>query len=332
MMIRRLLELCFIFVLQVMPLSSAWGVDLPGIADFITEMVNKHQFKRDELVQLFNEAEHRQDIIDVMDAPSTRKPWLEYRASFINPKRITGGVKFWLKHTDTLARAEKKYGVPQEIIVAIIGVETLYGRNSGTYRTLDALTTLTFDYPRRVDFFRSELEQYLLLAREQNFDLLKMRASYAGAMGIPQFMPSSYRKNAVDFNGDGKIDLLKDEEDAIGSVANYLSDYGWKSGEAVAAKAIVEDQAKIGDVKTARSFASWATLGVSHQRKLDGELQAYLIDFTLPDGREFWFGLNNFAVITSYNNSTYYAMSVYQLALELRTAGQAQGIIRLAPL
>jgi membrane-bound lytic murein transglycosylase B len=311
---------------------DADAVNLPGIPEFINEMVAKHHFKREELVRVFQEAEYRKDVIDAMNAPATTKPWLEYRASFINAKRIDGGIKFWQKYAESLDRAEKQYGVPQEIVIAIIGVETLYGRHAGNYRTLDALTTLSFDYPRRVDFFRSELEQYLLLVREQGMDMLDMRASYAGALGIPQFMPSSYRKNAVDFNNDGKIDLLKEPEDAIGSVANYLRQYGWKPGEAVAIKANVANVSRPDDVGAARSLQAWGTLGVTPQGDFGEGVYAYLIDFTLPQGKEFWFGFNNFAVITTYNNSSYYAMSVYQLALELRKSNFAQGLIRRAPL
>jgi membrane-bound lytic murein transglycosylase B len=319
-------------LLFALVLPDATAVELPGIPEFINEMVAKHQFKRDELVQVFQEAQYRQDVIDAINTPATLKPWLEYRASFINPKRIDGGIKFWLKYASALARAEAQYGVPQEIIIAIIGVETMYGRNAGNYRTLDALTTLGFDYPRRVDFFRSELEQYLLLAREQNFNLLQVKASYAGAMGLPQFMPSSYRKNAVDFNGDGKIDLLNEAEDAIGSVANYLKQYGWKADEPVAVKAVVNSDARPNDVGAARSMAAWAALGVTPDTPYANDVYAYLLDFTVPDGKEYWFGFNNFAVITTYNNSSYYAMSVYQLALELRKAGKRHGINRLAPL
>lgn len=312
---------------------AAFSADLPGIPDFINEMVVKHQFKREELVHVFNEAEYRQDVIDAMNMPSTQKPWLEYRAAFINPKRVDGGIKFWKKYADTLERAEKIYGVPQEIIIAVIGVETLYGRQAGNYRTLDALTTLSFDYPRRKEFFRSELEQYLLLAREQGFDLLSIRASYAGALGIPQFMPSSYRKNAVDFDGDGKIDLMNGAEDAIGSVANYLRQYGWRPGDPVAVRARIEDMARPNDVGAARSLVAWGELGVLPQNSIGDDLYAYLIDFTLPQGKEFWFGFNNFAVITSYNNSSYYAMSVYQLAVELRKSlGANYGLMRRAPL
>lgn len=332
MTIRLFSTLPLLLALSIVAFSDAWAADLPGIPEFINEMSAKHQFKREELVQVFHEAQHRQDVIDAMNTPPTLKPWIEYRAAFINPQRISGGMKFWLKHLDALKRAEKLYGVPQEIIIAIIGVETLYGRNAGNYRTLDALTTLTFDYPRRVEFFRSELEQYLLLAREQSFDMLSIRASYAGAMGIPQFMPSSYRKNAVDFNGDGKIDLLKDPEDAIGSVANYLRQYGWKPGEPVAVRAAIGDGNRPNDVGAARSLAAWGELGVSSQGKVGEGLYAYLLDFTLPDGKEYWFGFNNFAVITTYNNSSYYAMSVYQLAVELRKTGRYYGLIRRAPL
>ena len=311
---------------------AAFSADLPGIPEFINEMVDKHQFKREELVRVFQEAQYRQDVIDAMNTPSTQKPWLEYRAAFINARRIDGGIKFWKKYAEALERAEKLYGVPQEIIIAIIGVETLYGSNAGNYRTLDALTTLTFDYPRRMQFFRSELEQYLLLAREQNFDMLSIRASYAGALGIPQFMPSSYRKNAVDFNGDGKIDLMNGTEDAIGSVANYLRQYGWKAGDPVAVRAQIEDVTRPNDVGAARSLLAWGELGVLPQDKTGEGLYAYLIDFTLPQGKEFWFGFNNFAVITSYNNSSYYAMSVYQLAVELRKSGANYGLMRRAPL
>jgi membrane-bound lytic murein transglycosylase B len=324
---RLFLNLCLILTS-----SAAMAADLPGIPEFINEMVAKHQFKRDELVKVFGEAQHRQDVIDAMNMPSTMKPWLDYRAAFINPKRIDGGIKFWQKYAETLERAEKVYGVPQEIIISIIGVETLYGRNAGNYRTLDALTTLTFDYPRRVEFFRGELEQYLLLAREQSFDLLNIRASYAGALGIPQFMPSSYRKNAVDFNGDGRIDLMNGAEDAIGSVANYLRQYGWKPGELVAVRANVGEGNRPNDVNAARSLNAWSALGVTPQENAGNSLYAYLLDFTLPEGKEFWFGFNNFAVITTYNNSTYYAMSVFQLAVELRKAIRNQGLIRRAPL
>jgi membrane-bound lytic murein transglycosylase B len=322
----------FYSFLFVIALPDAFAADLPGIPEFINEMVAKHQFKREELVKVFEEAQYRQDVIDAINMPATMKPWLDYRATFIDQKRIDGGINFWRKHVKSLAHASKLYGVPQEIIVAIIGVETMYGKNAGNFRTLDALTTLAFSYPRRAEFFRNELEQYLLLAREQGFNLLNIKASYAGALGIPQFMPSSYRKLAVDFNGDGKIDLMKGEEDAIGSVASYLKQYGWKEDEPVAVRAKIENESRPNDVGAARSIAAWEALGVSPVGNFDDGVYAYLLDFTLPDGKEYWLGFNNFAVITTYNNSSYYAMTVYQLALELRKIGHRYGLSRRAPL
>ena len=210
--------------------TSAQAATLPGIPDFIDEMVAKHHFKRNELDNLFERAQHRPEIIEAITRPATIKPWPEYRAAFVNARRVKLGVEFWDKYHLTLQRATRQYGVPPEIIVAIIGVETIYGKNAGSFRTIDALTTLAFDYPRRAPFFRSELENYLLLARDQEFDLLAVRSSYAGALGIPQFMPSSYRNYAVDFNDNHKIDLLHEDRDAIGSVANYMKAYGWIAG------------------------------------------------------------------------------------------------------
>ncbi len=311
------------FLLSLFLLSSfsVHAVELPGIPQFIDEMVVKHQFKRNELENLFVHAQHKPDIIEAISRPATSRPWLEYRASFVNSQRIKLGLKFWQQYRRTLARAEKKYGVPQEVIVALIGVETIYGRNVGSYRVLDALTTLAFDYPRRADFFRSELENYLLLARDQEFDLLSIRGSYAGAMGVPQFMPSSYRKYAVDFNGNRTVDLLGESSDAIGSVANYLQGYGWITGEPVAALAKVNVTAPEGDIAVPRALASWAEQGVTLQTgKSDAMPQARLVDFTIGEGKEYWFGFNNFDVITRYNNSDYYAMSVFQLAEELKAA------------
>ena len=296
------------------------AVTLPGIPEFIDEMVARHQFKRDELVNVFARAQHRPEIIEAISRPATIKPWLEYRAAFVNRQRVKLGLEFWNKYRQTLRRAERKYGVPQEIIVAVIGVETIYGQNAGHFRVLDALTTLAFDYPRRADFFRGELENYLLLAREQQFDLLAIRGSYAGAMGIPQFMPGSYRNYAVDFNANHTIDLLREERDAIGSVANYLQGYGWIKSEPVAVRAQVSDEICPGEIRTPRSLAEWVAAGVKPGMHTDPEKSARLIDFTVEEGKEFWLAFNNFEVITRYNNSDFYAMSVFQLAEALKAA------------
>jgi membrane-bound lytic murein transglycosylase B len=336
-------------------MHSAQAVALPGIHEFIDEMVARHKFKRAELEKAFDVAQDVPAVIDAISKPSTRKPWLEYRANFVNPQRIKLGLEFWHKYRNTLRRAELKYGVPQDIIVAVIGVETIYGQDAGNFRTLDALTTLAFDYPQRADFFRSELENFLLLAREQQFDLLSIRGSYAGALGIPQFMPSSYRVYAVDFNGNRRINLLSEDRDAIGSVANFLKVFGWNgdstgvlhSADAgkslhkggggiapIAVRAQVSDQVCAGDITTPRTLAAWAAAGIVPGENLPDNLAARLIDFTVGEGKEFWLVFNNFEVITRYNNSDYYAMSVSQLADALKEARKAQSrkAMRRAPL
>ena len=309
--------------LFLLPLSLfAQAADLPGIPAFIDEMVMQHQFKREELERAFRLAEQRPDVIEAISKPATLKPWPEYRANFINPERIEGGLKFWLKHTRILQRAEKQFGVPQEYIIAIIGVETLYGKNMGRFRTLDALTTLAFDYPRREDFFRAELEQYLLLAREQDFNLLAIQSSYAGALGIPQFMPSNFRKYALDYNGNGKVDILSEPEDAIGSVANYFRHYGWRNGEPVAMLAKVTDDKRLGSLIEMRPALAWRVdAGVTPVKNSDAFLPpAWLLDLTMESGKEYWLVFDNFNVIMRYNTSSFYAMSVHQLATALKAA------------
>ncbi|MBI5891579.1 MAG: lytic murein transglycosylase B [Nitrosomonadales bacterium] len=307
----------FLWIIQ----CTAQAADLPGIPAFIDEMVEKHQFRREELQLAFSRAEYRVDVIESISKPAVLKPWVEYRPNFINPQRIDGGVQFWRKYSAALKRAERQYGVPQEIIVGIIGVETLYGRNAGRYLALDALTTLTFDYPRRADFFRDELEHYLLLARGQGFDLLGIQSSYAGALGIPQFMPSSYLRYAVDHNGNGKIDLMNEPEDSIGSVANYLKHFGWRAGEPVAMQCRVEDEKRLGSVGDVRPYIAWLAAGVKPLKQPGEEMPpAWLLDFTVETGKEYWLVFGNFNVIMRYNNSNFYAMSVYQLAEAVKQA------------
>ena len=312
-----------------------YAATLPGIPEFIDEMVVKHKFKRAELEKVFNEAQYLPNVIETISRPATLKPWPEYRAAFVNPERISLGLKFWKKYRQTLQSAERQYGVPQEIILAGIGVETVYGQDAGNFRTIDALTTLAFDYPRRADFFRSELENFLLLAREQQFNLLMIRGSYAGALGIPQFMPSSYRTYAVDFDGNHRIDLLHEAKDAIGSVARYLKGYGWVGSVSkplrlmgvevtppIAVSVHVSEEICAGDITTPRSVAAWSLAGIVPNENLahSQDEPARLIDFTVPEGKEFWLAFNNFDVITRYNNSDFYAMSVFQLAEALKQA------------
>jgi len=299
----------------VLPVRAA---TLPGIPEFIDEMVARHQFKREELEQVFDRAQHLPTVIETISRPATSKPWLEYRAAFVNPERVKFGLRFWQKYRKTLRRAEREFGVPQEIIVALIGVETIYGQDAGTFRILDALTTLAFDFPRREDFFRNELENYLLLARDQQFDMFVIRGSYAGAIGIPQFMPSSYRNYAVDFNGNHKIDLMREPRDAIGSVANYLKRYGWTNSVPVAVRAQIVEKAWIGEITAPRTLEDWSAVGIAPREKLPQDQLARLVDFTVENGKELWLVFNDFDVITRYNNSDFYAMTVFQLAEELK--------------
>lgn len=285
-------------------------------------MVVRHHFKRADLERVFSRAERRPDVIEAIEKPATLKPWAEYRANFINPQRIKDGLKFWKQHETYLDRAQRQFGVPAEYIVAIIGVETMYGKQTGRFRTLDALTTLAFDYPRRAPYFRAELEQYLLLASEQDFNLLTINSSYAGALGIPQFMPGNYRKYALDYNGNGQVDILHEPADAIGSVAHYFKHYGWRSGEPVATRVSVADSSKLGDMMVARPVMGWTTdAGVTLEGDEKGLLPpAWLLDLTLENGKEYWLVFENFDVLMRYNISSYYAMSVHQLAQALRAA------------
>jgi len=299
---------------------AARAYESPQVPLFIEEMVLKHHLRRDQLERAFKVAQYQQSAIDAITAPATRKPWPQYRANFVNAARISAGLKFWKRNAVALRRAEKRYGVPQEIIVALLGVETFYGRQTGGYRTLDALSTLAFNYPARADFFRSELEQFLLLASEQQFNLLAVKGSYAGALGVAQFMPSSYRKYAVDFNGNGRIDLMHERTDAIGSAANYLKQYGWVRNGPVAVRGTLVENTDAADVSTPRPVAAWAQARIQPAEPVVSGEPARLLDFTVKDGKEFWLVFPNFDVIRTYNSSNYYAMTVYQLAQALSAA------------
>ncbi len=294
----------------------------PTVERFIDEMVAKQGFQRQELVALFDKVQPRERIIRIMTAPAEGKPWNLYRPIFVNEARIRGGVEFWRDNSAALARAETQYGVPAEIIIAIIGVETRYGGNMGSFNVIDALATLAFDYPPRADYFRSELEQFLLLTREEHLDPLAPKGSYAGAMGEAQFMPSSYRNYSIDFDGDGRRDLWHSTADAIGSVANYLSAHGWQRGQPIATPAQVTgtDYLSVLDEKPVqpnRTICDFRVHGVQALSKLRDDQFASLLRFKTDSGDEFWLGLDNFYVITRYNHSHRYAMAVYQLSQEI---------------
>ena len=296
----------------------------PEIEIFISEMIERHGFKQTELESIFGMAQFQPAIINAISQPATSRPWYEYRPLFINSRRIAGGVAFWNSHAATLERARKEFGIPEEIITAVIGVETTYGVQTGRHRVLDALTTLAFDYPKRAKFFRDELEQYLLLGREQDADVVNIKGSYAGAIGIPQFMPSSYRRYALDFDGDGKADLSGSAADAIGSVANYLKSFGWETERAIVLPALVNGEnyreALFAGRKPTYTVEEMRKLGVIPRVDISGDSQVTLIELANNGGNEYWLGFNNFFVITRYNRSVHYAMSVLQLAEEIRAA------------
>lgn len=306
--------------------ASAAAVELrPEIEAFIAELGEKHGMPLAESRAILREARVQQSILRAMSAQTTARPWHRYRPIYVNPDRIAGGVRFWQRHADLLDRAEREYGVPAELIVATIGVETVYGSFTGTHRVLDALTTLAFDFPRRAEFFRGELEQFLLLAREGVVDPLRLRGSYAGAMGVPQFMPSSFQRYAIDFDGDGRRTLWDGVADSIGSVANYYRTFGWKTGEPVVIRANVEGEeyrelAQKG-IEPALTAETFKEAGVTPLEDL-GERTAAMLVLEDEAGPVHYLGLNNFYVITRYNRSVNYAMSVYQLGREIRAARQ----------
>lgn len=291
------------------------------VREFIDEMVTKHDFNRVELTNLLAQGEIKTKIIDAMSRPAEAMPWYKYRKIFLKPGRVKAGVAFWNENKDALKRAESKYGVPPEYIVAIIGVETRYGVYKGTFRVLDSLMTLGFDYPKRGKFFRGELKHYLLMTREEGVDPLSLKGSYAGAMGKPQFISSSYRNYAVDFDGDGKRDLLNNTTDAIGSVANYFSKHHWVPGQPVVGRAKIKGKKYKAlldkGIKPKTSVKKFAQYGVTITDDIPGDLSAALIELELKSGHEYWAGLKNFYVITRYNHSPLYAMAVYQLSQEI---------------
>ena len=287
-------------------------------------MAEKHHFNTDELRKIFSEAKPQPEVLRAISTPATAMPWTEYRALFVNPTRIADGVKFWDDNAETLSRASQQYGVPEEIVVATIGVETRYGKNTGNYRVLDTLVTLAFDYTPRAGFFRRELEQFLLLTHEARINPLSVKGSYAGAMGMPQFIPSVYRRFAVDFDGDGKLNLWGRPADAIGSIANYLKAYGWNPDAPIAVAATVNGDEFTPllsqDIKPHVQVAELLKVGVTPDEKISGENLASLFALGEGDEAQYWLALNNFYVITRYNRSVYYAMTVYELSREVRAA------------
>ncbi|MER2538437.1 MAG: lytic murein transglycosylase B [Azonexus sp.] len=299
----------------------------PAVIDFARDMEQRHGFNADVMLKQFGQTGPNAKVLQLIKPPAspTQRSWERYRPRFLNSIRIDGGVRFWQENRTALTRARAMYGVPEEMIVAIIGVETVYGRNTGSFSVMEALATLAFNYPRRADFFREELEQFFLLARENNMEATSIKGSFAGAIGIPQFMPGSQRRYAVDFDGDQRVDLSNSIEDAIGSVARFLEQHGWQAGQPVAVPAQVNgepDRALIeAGIRPSLKATDLAQRGVTGN--VDSEATLTLIDLVSP-GRatEYWLGYENFYVITRYNRSSFYAMSVFQLAEEIRKRQQ----------
>jgi membrane-bound lytic murein transglycosylase B len=304
--------------------AAATHFDLtrPEIVSFVNEVVARDGLTRKEVRALLKAAQPQPKIIDAMNRPLEKvSPWYEYRGHFLTPERVDQGVQFWNDHKEALTRVSQQYQVPPEYLVAIVGVETLYGRNTGHYRVLDALATLAFDYPPRQKYFRGELAQFLVLAKENKLDPLTLTGSYAGAMGVPQFMPSVYRHYAVDASGDAHRDLWGNWDDILASVANYLREYGWTPGGAVLSETTIQPDANFQieprNLTLNETVASLEGHGVKLASEQPPETPALLISAEQADGPAYRVGFHNFYVLTRYNNSARYAMAVYELAQAL---------------
>ena len=281
-------------------------------------MVTRHQFNESELNELFQAVEIKEDILKKISSPAEGLPWYKYRKIFMTDARINGGVKFWQENEHALTAVEQQTGVPAEIIIAIIGVETAYGQKTGNYRVIDALSTLAFAYPPRSQFFLGELESYLLLCRNEHINPLAPTGSYAGAMGMPQFMPSSFNAYAVDFDNDSRRDIWHNKSDVIASVANYFVKHQWQTGQAIAIPVSATGEsyktALTADLKPNLRFAELESLNLKISRPLPLNTKVKLLAFEQQQNEELWAGLDNFYVITRYNHSPLYAMAVYQLS------------------
>lgn len=322
--------LSFLFVVSSIANAVSAPPDRPygkrdDVDQFIRDMVRRHGFVEKELRFLFSRARREEPILAAIVPQKDLKArsWQLYRARFVNETRIAEGVEFARRNARALSRAAGEHGVPEEVIVAILGIETIYGRQMGVWRVIDALSTLAFDYPPRADFFRSELEQFLLYARETGIDVFSVRGSYAGAIGIPQFMPGSYRRFAVDFDGDGVANLRLSPADAIGSVANFLAKHGWRRGERIELRARVSGDAhrklvEAGAEPTAR-LGDLKSFGVETRTDLALDTPVALIELENAEApADYRIGLRNFYVLTRYNRSVLYASAVVDLAQEIK--------------
>ena len=320
-MIHPLLAGIALFLVMA-PAGHAVDVDRPDIDAFIESMVSEHEFNRDDLVRILGQAEVKESILEQIKKPAEKTlTWAEYRPIFMTAERIQAGADFWRENRASLDSISSSTGVPSEIIVGIIGVETYYGRITGGHRVLDALATLAFYYPPRARFFRHELEEFLLLVREEEMQATDPFGSYAGAMGRPQFMPSSYRAYAVDSTGDGKRDIWNNWTDVAGSVANYFVRHGWTAGEEVTTQATLSSRfsgpAPDNTLSARETVRSLSQSGVMFSTDLSSDSKGQLVTLEGANGTEHWVGFHNFFVITRYNHSVMYALAVHQLGQEI---------------
>ena len=309
------------------PAAARFDLERPEIAAFVNEVVRTDGLDRRQVRHLLKEAQPQPKIIEIMSRPLEKvSPWWEYREHFVTEERISDGVQFWNEHEAALERAASDYQVPPEYLVAILGIETKYGRMTGRYRVLDALATLAFDYPPRQHYFSGELEQFLLLVKEAHLDPLTTTGSYAGAMGAPQFMPSVFRRYAVDASADKRadkrLDLWGDWDDILASVANYLHEHGWTAGAPVLAETRLDPdpsfQLEPHNLELTETVDSLSAHGVHIALPMPPDTPAVLLPAEQRDGPAYRVGFHNFYVITRYNNSARYAMAVYDLAQAIR--------------
>ncbi len=330
----RLLQATLALLLGTQTTTHAAGIIQRGdylqredVEAFIDRMQREHGLPREKLESILAQATPQQRVLELISRPAESKPWRDYRPIFVNEKRITAGVRFWEENEDLLRRAETSYGVPPEIVTAILGIETFYGTRMGHFPVLDSLTTLGFDYEPRGPFFRKELEQFILFALEEDMDPFSLQGSYAGAMGMGQFMPSSYRQYAVDFDHDGQRDLFNNNADAIGSIANYFARHKWRQGGRIATRARVEGdkyrKLKANDRHPRYTVKTLAKAGVKPARKLPPEEKVSFLALDGRKGKEFWLGHHNFFVITQYNHSVKYALAVYELSEAIKARRNA---------
>lgn len=302
-------------------LSSHAEEPHPGAEAFVERVSAEHGLDPDLVRSVLAEAQFQQSIIDAISRPAEALPWYRYWPIFLTETRTAAGAEFWRANAELLEEVSEHFGIPIEIIVAIVGVETNYGMNTGSHRVIDALATLGFYFPRRAAFFASELGHFIVLAQEENLPLFEVRGSHAGAMGIGQFIPSSYRAYAVDFDGSGRRDLWRSLPDALGSVANYLAVHRWQTGAPIVlrTRAVPAGLNEDFPIRPRHTLAGLEAMGIEFEDLgLAGTTPATLIELEAEEGPEFWIGLNNFYVITRYNHSPLYAMAVTLLAEAIR--------------